>query len=284
MSSLLPPPGVLDRRQYTLRFAHSEDDVRAIQRLRFEVFNLELREGLEASYRTGRDEDAYDSICHHLMVIERATGAVVGTYRMQTAEMTAHAGRSLYAATEFDLSKLSRTVLERGVEVGRACVAAPHRTGRVIALLWQGLARYMAWHQRRYLFGCCSIPARSHAVGAQIYADLRAQKPELFSTVHHIQPLPALDCSRHAATGTTAAQDVESECSAISPELPGLFEGYIRLGAQLCGPPALDTMFGTVDFFMLLDLDSLDQRARRFFRDVGWEAPAEVPAPAPAAP
>jgi len=31
----------------------------------------------------------------------------------------------------------------------------------------------------------------------------------------------------------------------------------LRLGAVICGPPALDREFGTVDFLMLLDMRKL---------------------------
>ena len=72
---------------YVSRFAHTEEDLVAIQRLRFEVFNVELHEGLDESFATGLDRDPFDATCHHLMVLEQASGAVVGTYRVQTRAM-----------------------------------------------------------------------------------------------------------------------------------------------------------------------------------------------------
>jgi putative hemolysin len=42
---------------YTLRLAASPQDLRAVQALRFEVFNLELQEGLAESHLTGLDAD-----------------------------------------------------------------------------------------------------------------------------------------------------------------------------------------------------------------------------------
>src|SRR5687767_14329914 len=76
------PAGVLRTGRYELRFARNLDDLHAVERLRFEVFNLELGEGLDSAYATGRDEDDLDAACHHLMVIERETEQVVGTYRL----------------------------------------------------------------------------------------------------------------------------------------------------------------------------------------------------------
>jgi len=45
------------RPAYLARLAHSADEVRVAQRLRFEVFNLELNEGQAESHFTGFDVD-----------------------------------------------------------------------------------------------------------------------------------------------------------------------------------------------------------------------------------
>src|SRR5262249_5753737 len=69
---------------YEVTLATTLDEVRACQRLRYEVFNAELGEGLDSSHALGLDHDRFDVICDHLLVREAASGAVVGTYRMQT--------------------------------------------------------------------------------------------------------------------------------------------------------------------------------------------------------
>ena len=62
--------------RYELRMAKSADDVRAAQRLRFAVFNVEMGEGLPGSAATGLDADEFDAVCDHLLVVERATEAI----------------------------------------------------------------------------------------------------------------------------------------------------------------------------------------------------------------
>ena len=59
------------RPKYAARLAQSADEVRRAQQLRFEVFNLELGEGLAESYVTGLDIDPFDEFCDHLIVEER---------------------------------------------------------------------------------------------------------------------------------------------------------------------------------------------------------------------
>jgi len=49
------PSGEMREGKYAVRFAKSREELDAVLRLRFEVFNLELGEGLETSFRTGRD-------------------------------------------------------------------------------------------------------------------------------------------------------------------------------------------------------------------------------------
>ncbi|MFT5682658.1 MAG: putative hemolysin, partial [Myxococcota bacterium] len=220
---------------------------------RFEVFNLELGEGLAESYLLGRDEDEYDHTCHHLMVLHE--GVVVGTYRLQTRELS-DAGRGFYSATEFDLSRLADSVLGQGVEVGRACVAREHRGGSVLSMLWQGLSRYLSWHNKRYLFGCCSVTTTDRWVGRVLHEHL--SQAGVMDPEHFVEPLSALECLSDTTTGPP-------------PPIPPLFEGYLKLGARVCGPPAIDRLFGTVDFFVLLDLEQITPRAKRFLRVGNWQ-------------
>jgi len=95
------PTGETTQGRYRMRFAAGDDDLDAILRLRFDVFNLELGEGMDASFETGRDEDEFDPLCHHLMVEEAATGRLVGTYRMMTSSMAGLAVTALGIVLSF---------------------------------------------------------------------------------------------------------------------------------------------------------------------------------------
>src|SRR5438046_10650924 len=90
------------RPTYLARLARSADEVRAAQRLRFEVFNLELNEGLAESHFTGLDIDPFDTDCQHLVVEHVPTGEIVGTYRLQTGDCAAaNIGHSSERETDF---------------------------------------------------------------------------------------------------------------------------------------------------------------------------------------
>ena len=99
-------------------------DREAACRLRFRVFNIELGEGLESSYETGIDTDHFDVFCEHLLVEEKTSGRVVGTYRMQSGA-TAAMNLGYYSAQEFEFAPyepLRRDILE----LGRASIDREH--------------------------------------------------------------------------------------------------------------------------------------------------------------
>jgi putative hemolysin len=241
--------------RYTLRLARTPAELDAVLKLRFEVFNLELGEGLAASFATGRDGDAFDAVCHHLIVLETETGRIVGTYRMQTSELAAR-GQGFYAAQEFDLTQLPATVLHNAVELGRACIAQAHRQPGVLYLLWQGLAAYLRQSRKRYLFGCCSLTSQNAAEGWQALQLLRAQghcHPQFFAPAQ-----PGYEC-------LPPGPEHESAALPRLPRLPRLFRTYLRYGARVCSPPALDRQFKTIDFLVMFDKAEMDQHTAQLF-------------------
>lgn len=237
---------------YLVRFARTPEELDAALRLRFEVFNLELGEGLTSSFQTGRDLDQFDEACDHLIVLETETGKVIGTYRMQTSEMAA-AGSGFYTGAEFDLSRLAPDLLVEGIELGRACIAQSHRNTQVLFLLWKGLATYVSYKRKRYLFGCCSLTSQDVNEGWRVMELLRTQghlHPHLFAP-----PNPGYECEANDLTL------VEAE----NVKLPRLFRTYLRYGAKVCSPPAIDRQFKTIDFLVLFDVAEMSERMARMF-------------------
>jgi putative hemolysin len=204
-------------------------------RLRYEVFNLELNEGLESSTETGLDRDDFDAEMTHLLLIEQDTGNVVGTYRMQTvAHGLAHGG--LYSAQEFDMQGLE-SYFDESIELGRACLAADHRSMRAIIGLWQGIGAYMNLYGLHYMFGCCSLTTQDTLDGWRAMKTIR-DAGFLHESVY-LSVLPEFSCG----------DDVDADAI----QLPKLFRTYMRLGTKVVSEPAIDRAFGTVDFLVMLD-------------------------------
>jgi putative hemolysin len=234
---------------YHMRMAVSESDRLAAFRLRFRVFNLELNEGLADSYATGYDSDDFDRVCDHLIVEHAPTCTIVGTYRLQTGAM-ASANAGFYSAREFDFSPY-RQLGNSVIELGRACVHHDHRSSEVLYRLWRGIAQYAIHHGGRYLIGCSSLTSQDPVHGTAVYEAMREQLVE-----PHLRTAPQL----------AFAMPLKSADNA-SDKIPKLLRAYLAVGAKICGPPAIDREFKTIDFLTLMDLETLHPRVyARFMR------------------
>ena len=163
-----------------VQLARSRNDIRRAQRLRYEVFYEEMSAvpSLTAQMRR-RDEDDYDAICDHLLVVDTALAgnraswkpgrrpAVVGTYRVLRQEIAARR-LGFYTQREYDIAPLlAAHARHRFMELGRSCVLKPYRNKRSVELLWHGLWTYVREHKVDVMLGCASFEgtdANSHAM------------------------------------------------------------------------------------------------------------------------
>jgi len=53
-----------------------------------------------------------------------------------------------------------------------------------------------------------------------------------------------------------------------SDKIPKLLRAYLAVGAKICGPPAIDRQFKTIDFLTLLDLEVLHPRVYARFMKI----------------
>ncbi len=262
-SALLPPPSTVPGpRQdtstppyvfgtfgrYRVRLGQDGNDRIAACRLRFNVFNIEMGEGLSSSYSTGLDRDRFDLVCDHLIVDDQEDGQVVGTYRMQSG-LTAAAAYGYYSAQEFEFAPYE-CIRGQVLELGRASIDRQHRSSEVLTLLWRGIAQYARHHGLRYLIGCSSLTSKDPLAGWSLYRQLTSQ---LVSFEYITVPTAAFALPCH-----------EGEPPA-PVKVPRLLRTYLGVGAKICGPPAWDRCFGTIDFLTLLDLEQVVPAARSRF-------------------
>jgi putative hemolysin len=224
---------------YIVKLASDAQEFRAALRLRYEVFNLELREGLQSSHSTGFDFDSFDPVVDHIIVKCAYSDRVVGTYRLQTGA-TAARNFGYYSEREFDFRPYE-PLRPQVLELGRACIHQDHRNTQVLMLLWKAIAHYGLQHGCRYLIGCSSVTTQEPSVGAAVYARLeKFLVPQELRT----KPQPAYRCDVVDAVAT------DDEAAKV----PKLLRAYLTIGANIGGPPALDREFKTIDFLTLLDL------------------------------
>jgi len=234
---------------FRISLAQSPENLVECQRLRYDVFNLELGEGLSTSDRSGLDIDPFDSFCDHLMVRDLETGKLVGTYRLQTGAV-ARRNLGYYGNQLFDFS-VYEPIRKELLELGRACVHIDYRNIMVLHALWKGIAVYATRNDSRYLVGCSSISSQAENVGVAMYESLREKY--LVEPPLRTSPQPGHDC-RPNGTAVEAGRP------------PRLFRAYLEISGRICGPPAIDREFKTIDFLTLVDLANLPDRVRtRFF-------------------
>jgi putative hemolysin len=234
-------------RLFTTLAVHA-GDVAAAQRLRYRVFGEEMGADLPTAPE-GVDRDDFDAHCEHLLLRDRLTHEVVGTYRILPAAAAARLGR-FYSTAEFDLDGILD--LPGLVEVGRACVHPDYRSGSALALLLAGLAKHIRTAGYQYVMGCASIHVAEDPGGAAILCrDLLRD---------HLSPPEWRVHPRHRF-------DVRVPDGGNRVTLPTLLRGYLRMGAYVCGEPAWDDAFRTADLLVLLPLARLNERyAQRFVR------------------
>ena len=103
------------------------------------------------------DSDPFDEVCEHLVVIDtsKSKNYVVGTYRL-FIKLQDDLSNKYYTETEFDISNLKKANYKI-LEAGRSCVHPNYRDGRIIRLLWRGLASYISQTKADYIIGCASF-------------------------------------------------------------------------------------------------------------------------------
>lgn len=248
--TFLPSQGaIVSDGRYEVRLAKTQAEIESALRLRYEVFNVEMSKQKLALDSARLEFDAYDFKCRHLIVIEKSGGKTVGTYRLNSIE-TAGTSRGFYSYNEFSIEDLPEEVLQHGVEIGRACIATEHRNTKVLFILWKGLATYLKQIGKRYFFGCCSIFTQDESVGERAFRQL--ERENYIHSAFRVEP---------RKNGIDLADSGANE----KIELPNLFNMYLRIGAKVCGPPMIDHDFGTIDFFVVFDRLSMNDKYHNMF-------------------
>ena len=263
-----------------VRLASRRAEIRAAQRLRYEVFFEEMSATPSmTAYMRRRDEDAYDPLCDHLLVVDKdvnavrngrvwsrrrpSGGAVVGTYRILRQDMAdRHDG--FYSQGEYNIAPLLAAKSDHQfMELGRSCVLQSHRTKRTVELLWHGLWTYIRENGVDVMIGCASfagVDPGQHAMALSFLHHHALAPPEWRVRAHE---------SRWVSMERLPLAQVDAK--AALKAMPPLIKGYLRLGAYFGDGAVIDRQFGTTDVLVILPIERIDPR---YFARFG--APDEV--------
>lgn len=233
--------------RFVVTIADHQEEVRACQRLRYDIFTGEMQAQLNTPLE-GHDIDHFDDFCDHLYVRDIETNSIIATTRMLTNQAAAKAG-SYYSETEFDIKNII-SAPSRYMEIGRTCVHPRYRRGVGLQYLWQGVATVMTMRRIQYLFGCVSIPHLQD--GAYISGIMRHIRK------NHYAP----GYLRVTPRTPVAMQTVDDSVPVV---MPPLLRTYLNMGALACGEPCLDEAFRVADIFILVDRQKMNKSYDRHF-------------------
>ena len=227
----------------TARLAESPADLEAAQRLRHLTF-MELRGA--APQPDGRDSDALDGICEHMLVEDRRTGQLFCCFRMLPLASGAEIDRS-YSAQFYDLEAL-RDYDAPMMEMGRFCVHPEARTDpNVIRTAWSAMAAYVEARGVELLFGCSSFDGTD----AEAYADAFA----LLKT-KHLAPKRWLPRVKAPRTFPFARlfRFRRPDMKAAAAKMPPLLRTYLMMGGWVSDHAVVDQNLNTLHVFTGLEV------------------------------
>lgn len=243
--------------QFRVKLAETEAELRAAQRLRYEVFVAELgSDGPMVDHAARLERDRFDAFFDHLLLVDDARdGQVAGVYRLLRGDRAHQAGQ-FYSEDEYDLGALHRSGRSL-LELGRSCLAKPYRGGPGMHHLWQGVAEYVARHDIEILFGVASFHGTDPA---QLAAPL--------SLLHHKHLAPP-DMRVRARGQNFQRMDLIDERMldrhAAMLRVPSLIKAYLRLGGYVGEGAWVDTAFNTTDVCLIMDTARLTARKKSLY-------------------
>nr|WP_272490712.1 GNAT family N-acyltransferase [Mesobacterium pallidum] len=245
-----------------MSLARSAEDLRAAQRLRYEIFVQELGGGGAMVDHDNRLEiDRFDPFFDHLLLRDRSRDhAVVGVYRLLRCDQARAAGQ-FYSEDEYDLSVLRQSG-RKLLELGRSCLHADYRGGAAMYHLWGGLADYVAEHGIEILFGTASF----HGADPEAHADALSLLYQ-----RHLAPEDLRVTARpEARAEMNRVQESELDRKAAMLKIPALIKAYLRLGGVVGDGAWIDRAFNTTDVCLVMDTARMNQRQRALYeRDRG---------------
>lgn len=263
--SELEPLGRTRPPHYRLRFATGGAALARAQALRARVF---------LGRADGRDADAFDTRCIHVLVEEGGSGVLVACARALCLPDGRAAAHDSYAAQSYGLDRLAR----RGgamVEIGRFCADPHHRDPDVLRLIWAGITALAERHGADLLFGCASFagtdpapyrPAFAHLAARHLAAGVLApsrRAPEVFAYAEALRG--------------TAPPDPRAALLALPP----LLRGYLTLGSRVSDHAVIDRQMNTLHVLTLLDVGDIAPARARLLRAGARGAAAVLAADCP---
>jgi L-ornithine Nalpha-acyltransferase len=245
----------LRKGRYTARMADTPQDVEQAQALRHLCFVS--NRGLATS--TTRDADAFDDRCHHILVEEIKSGALVCCFRLLPLKGGADIASS-YSAQYYDLAALSAFTGPM-VEMGRFCIHPNWPDPDILRVAWGAMTRYVDDTGVEMLFGCSSFDGADAAKHHDALALLKDA---------HLAPkrwLPRVKAPR-VFRFARALRLFRPDAKRALIGMPPLLRTYLMMGGWVSDHAVLDTDLNTLHVFTGLEIRAIPPARARLLRAI----------------
>lgn len=243
----------LARGRYLARAAVAPGEIEAALALRSEAF----RQGAD-------DRDPFDARCRHVIVEDRASGGIVGTFRAALYGNGA-AVASGYSAQFYDLAGLAAFNAPL-IELGRFCMRPGCADAHVLRIAWAALARMVDDAGVGLIFGCSSFAGTDAEPYRDAFDLLRDR---------HLGPARWLPKPKASSVHPFAQRAAEpANLRRGQQALPPLLRSYLSMGGWVSDHAVVDRDLGTLHVFTGLEIAAIPPARARALRAMAVVDPA----------
>lgn len=246
----------LRKGRYNARLTEGPTDVTACQELRYLAFIA--GGGADTTGRMdGRDADAFDDICEHVMVEDAKSGQLVCCFRILPLHDGSEIGRS-YSAQYYGLDAL-KTFDGKMVEMGRFCIHPDWKDPDILRVAWGAMTKYVDDNSVEMLFGCSSF----HGTEADDYLDAFALLNQ-----KHLAPKRWLPKVKAPLVFPFAKRLrlKKPDLKAAAKGMPPLLKTYLMMGGWVSDHAVVDRDLNTLHVFTGLEIRAIPPNRKRLLR------------------
>ncbi len=241
--------------QFKTKLADSKNEIKAAQKLRYEVFFEDRKKKKIISISSfKRDTDIYDKYCDHIIVTYKknkfSKTKVIGTYRLLKQENSKNVG--FCTSEEYNLKNLLNSNRYNNLlEVSRSCIHKNHRNKNVLQSMWREIHNYVITNKIEGLFGTASF----------LHTNFKKIENELI----YLQQNFLMEKHIEVTANPSMLIDLDYKRS-IKPSfkliknLPTLIKGYLKLNAKVGNGAIIDPKFKTIDIFVFVEFDKIEPK------------------------
>jgi putative hemolysin len=249
---------IFSRGRYRARFAETEGDVTAAQRLRHGAF-IARREGaaVNDARAHGLDADEFDSVCRHLLVEEVKTGRLVCCFRLMHLNDGSEISRT-YSAKYYELSRL-KDYPGPMVEMGRFCIDPAAADADVLRVAWAAMTQYVDANGVEMMFGCSSF----EGVDQDAYMDAFA-----YLAKRHLAPkrwLPRVKAPK-VFRFAKLLKPKRPDMKLAMRRMPPLLRTYLVMGGWVSDHAVIDNDLNTLHVFTGVEINRVPKTRARLLR------------------